>query len=249
LLVGPPGTGKTFSAKVCATKLGFPLINIGIDQVISGGVDKFKQLLNRVEAAAPAVVYFDEFDKFFAVDGGGNTQAEQQSVLGILLTWLQEKQSETFVIASLNRLDALPPEITRAGRFDKLFYCGFPQSNERVEILKIHCGRFDRRWIDSPLNLEQWRILLQKTQNCTGAELRAIAENAARQLFREGKPLEIELEHLLEQRALMTPLYYRDIDRILAIENRAKGISEPASSPDLSQYAPPSVSLWGEHIN
>ncbi len=246
ILVGPPGTGKTFSAKVCAAKLGFPLISIGIDKVKSGGVDKLKQLLYRVEAAAPAIVYFDEFDKFFAVDTRGSTASEQQSVLGVLLTWLQEKQSDTFVIASLNRLDALPPEITRAGRFDKLFYCGFPQASERVEILKIHCSRFDRRWINPPISLEQWRVLLQKTQNCTGAELRAIVENAARQLFREGKSLQIEVHHLLEQRALMTPLYYRDIDRILAIENRAKAVCEPASSLDTSKYAPPEVSLWGE---
>ena len=244
LLVGPPGTGKTFSAKVCAAKLGFPLINIGIEQVKSGGVDKLKLLLNRVEAAAPAVVYFDEFDKFF-VNGDGETQ----QVLGVLLTWLQEKKSETFAIASLNRLDALPPELTRAGRFDKLFYCGFPQASERVEILKIHCGRFDRRWLDSPpLDLQQWRVLLQKTQNCTGAELRAIAENAARQLFRLGKPLLIEFEHLLEQRSLLTPLYYRDIERILAIENRAKALCEPGSSNDLSKYAAPNVSLWGENL-
>ena len=241
LLVGPPGTGKTFSAKVCAQKLGFPLVNVGLERLKAKDIAQVKQLLERVEAIAPAVVYFDEFDKFF-VD-----EPQTQQILGILLTWLQEKTSDTFVIASLNRLDALPSEITRAGRFDKLFYVGFPQANERVEILKIHCSRFDRRWQqEPPLSFEQWVALLQKTQNTTGAELRAMVEGAVRQLFREGKPLLIGFEELLQQRQLISPLYYRDIERILAIENRAKSICEPASSRDLSEYAPASSSLWGE---
>lgn len=66
LLVGVPGTGKTYMAKICARQLGFPLINIGIDVVKSGGIAKFKQLLNRIDACEPCIPYFDEFDKFFS---------------------------------------------------------------------------------------------------------------------------------------------------------------------------------------
>lgn len=102
LMAGPPGTGKTFAAKVCAAKLGFPLISVGVDIVKSKGAGYLKWLLKVIEAASPSVCYFDEFDKFFdpdaAVTGGGTTK----ETLGVLLTWFQEKTTKTFVIATLN---------------------------------------------------------------------------------------------------------------------------------------------------
>jgi hypothetical protein len=247
LLAGPPGTGKTFSAKVCAKKLGFPLINVGIDTVKMGGATHFKRLLKRIEAASPCVCYFDEFDKFFMANNTSSEDSETKQILGVLLTWLQEKQSPTFVIATLNRLDALPPELTRAGRFDKIFYVGFPQAIERKQIFQLHGSKYDERYKDdSALNYQQWQVLLGKTQNCTGAEIRAIVETAVKKCFHQGREILLELEELLAARELITPLYIRDTERVLAMENRAKGIAEPASSLDTSEYAPVATSLWGD---
>ncbi|MGB7443035.1 MAG: AAA family ATPase, partial [Coleofasciculaceae cyanobacterium] len=248
LLVGPPGTGKTFAAKVCAYNLGFPLISVGVDAVMSGGAAYLKRLLRRIEACSPAVCYFDEFDKFFTANRATGEDSQSKQVLGVLLTWLQEKRSPVFVIATLNRLDALPPELTRAGRFDKIYYVGFPQANERQEIFQLHASRFDKRYLsgDSPLTEREWKILLGKTVNCTGAEIRSIIESAARKLFHQGLPLVIGLSELLEQREGMIPLYARDTERVLAMENRAKYVAEPASSLDQSVFAPPVTSYWGD---
>jgi hypothetical protein len=247
LMVGPPGTGKTFTAKVCAAKLGFPLISVGIDLVKSKGSNYLKGLLQRIEQASPAVCYFDEFDKFFdpetAITGGGSSK----ETLGVLLTWLQEKQSQTFVIATLNRLNALPPELTRAGRFDRIFYVGFPSPIERYEIIKLHAANYDGRFLDDTvLETREWRILLSRTQNCTGAELQAIVETAARQQYYHFQNTELTLENLLLARQTITPLFARDPERILAMENRARYVSEPASLPDQSIFAPPEQDLWGE---
>ena len=85
-----------------------------------------------------------------------------------------------------------------------------------------------------------------KTVNCTGAELARIVEKAARKLFHEGKPMMIDLPILLQQRDNIVPLYIKDKDRILAIENRAKEFAQPASSPDSSEYAPQIKSYWGD---
>jgi SpoVK/Ycf46/Vps4 family AAA+-type ATPase len=249
LLAGPPGTGKTFAAKVGATKLGFPLISVGVELVKSRGAGYLKRLLQRIEAASPALCYFDEFDKFFdantAITGGTS-----QETLGVLLTWLQEKQTKTFVIATLNRLDALPPELTRAGRFDKIWYVGFPQAVERKEIFQLHAARFDSRYRydDGPLSLQQWRQILNETNYCTGAEIRTIVEMAAKQRFYEEGTINLQLEHLIAARRLITPLYVRDTERVLAMENRARGVAEPASSPDTSAFAPVSLNLWGEFL-
>lgn len=249
LLAGPPGTGKTFTAKVCAAKLGFPLISVGVDVVKSKGSHYLKQLLERIETASPAVCYFDEFDKFFdpdaALTGGGQTK----EVLGVLLTWLQEKTSKTFVIATLNRLDALPPELTRAGRFDRLFYVGFPSAIERQEILQLHAAQYDARYgvEDGPLTQRDWRILLNKTRKFTGAELQDIVTTAAKNQYYSGKgAIELALEDFLAARAQKTSLFERDTERVLAMENRARYVCEAASEEDTSVFAPAKMNLWGE---
>ena len=247
LLVGPPGTGKTLAAHVSAKILGFPLVSVDTAVVASGGGTYLKRLLERVEACAPVVLYFDEFDKLFAASGESGEDISSRQILGTLLTWLQDKKSAVFVVATLNRLDALPPELTRVGRFDEIFYVGFPQAIERKEILMMHLGRFDKRYESGEvLNEKEWRIILNKTVNCTGAELTRMVEKAARALFHQGREMKIGLVELLSQREILMPLYIRDTDRILAIENRAKYISQPSSTQDTSVFAPAITTYWGE---
>ncbi|BAY65574.1 AAA ATPase central domain-containing protein [Calothrix brevissima NIES-22] len=113
LLVGPPGTGKTLAAQVSAKILGFPLVSVDTAAVMSGGAIYLKKLLERVEACAPVVLYFDEFDKLFTASDESGEAIGSRQILGTLLTWLQDKISAVFAIATLNRLDALPPELTR----------------------------------------------------------------------------------------------------------------------------------------
>ena len=248
LLVGPPGTGKTLAANVSARELGFPLVSVDTGAVAAGGATYLKRLLTRVEACAPVLLYFDELDKLFTANTISGEDSGNKQILGTLLTWLQDKQSPVFVVATLNRLDALPPELTRVGRFDEIFYVGFPTAIERKQIVTLHASRFDERYHypDSPLSESQWRILLGKTVNCTGAELARMVEKAARKLFHQSLPIQIGLHELLAEREAMVPLYVRDTDRILAIENRARYVAQPASREDTSIYAPPISTFWGE---
>jgi SpoVK/Ycf46/Vps4 family AAA+-type ATPase len=134
------------------------------------------------------------------------------------------------------------------GRFDEIFYVGFPQAIERKEILTMHLARFDERYRNNsnPMSEKEWRIILNKTINCTGAELARMVEKAASALFHQGREIKIGLVELLEQREAMVPLYVRDTDRILAIANRAKYVSQPASTQDTSVFAPAITTFWGE---
>jgi Cdc6-like AAA superfamily ATPase len=252
LFVGPPGTGKTFVSKFCASILEFPMISVDTGAVAAGGASYLRRLLDRIEASAPAVVYFDELDKLFP-DPGQPADVSQRQVLGLLLTWLQDKVSQTFVIATLNRLDSLPPELTRLGRFDEIFYVGFPQAGDRKDILHLHLARFDSRYRDgnSPLSDKEWRVILNRTVNCTGAELSTMVEKAAKKQFHIDPDAEarIGLQELLEVREEITPLYVRDTDRILKIENIAKHVATPCSSPDRSIYAPPVTTFWGQQVD
>ncbi len=263
LLVGPPGTGKSLSAKVIADKLGLPLIVVDAGAVHSGGAQFLRQVIARVDASAPAVLYFDEFDKLFTVSSPGDDKNSHDSraVLGVLLTWLQEKTSKIYVIATLNRLSALPPELTRKGRFDELLYVDFPNARERREIVILHCARFDERYRCSvdPLTFAEWRQLLNATEKCTSSEIAGMVEAAATKISRRyieesissktpgsKRSVYLGLAELLEQRADFMPLYLRDTDRIIALENESRYVCRPASTPDCSEYAADITSFWGE---
>ncbi|HAX87984.1 MAG TPA: AAA family ATPase, partial [Cyanobacteria bacterium UBA11370] len=112
----------------------------------------------------------------------------------------------------------------------------------------LHLARFDQRYKNgkSPLSEQDWRVIINQTVNFTGAELSILVEKAARKLFHQGGKFEINLEELLETRKEITPLFMRDTDRILRIENIAKGVASPCSSPDSSIYAPPLTTFWGK---
>lgn len=240
--MGVPGAGKTYFAKICAQKLGFPLVNIGIDVVKSGGVAKFKLLLNRIDACAPNMPYLDEFDKFFVDEHG-------KELLGILLTWLNEKSSSTFVLATLNRLENLPPELTRAGRFDRIFYVDFPGSDERKQILQLHCARFDKRYEQSEhgaMSIEEWLTIIEATNKYTGAELAQMAIVAAKaQFYRgQGQNIQINLDSLLMARNRVKSLYSRNPEGVLAIENRAKAFTEAASSNKPTVLELPPIDIY-----
>jgi ATPase family associated with various cellular activities (AAA) len=178
MFVGPPGSGKTHTAKCIAGQLRWPLISVGIDAIKAGGADVLKILLNRIEATAPCVVYFDELDKFFS-------SASDPQILGVLLTWLQEKTSETFVLATLNRLEKLPPELTRAGRFDRLFWVGFPNETERYEIIRLYANKYDKAFKTTYGRLDrvEWLNLLNTTDKFTGAELKSLVDRSAKLEF------------------------------------------------------------------
>ncbi|MEM7580375.1 MAG: AAA family ATPase [Cyanobacteria bacterium P01_A01_bin.80] len=248
LLVGPPGTGKTLAANVSAKILGLPIISVDTGIISGVNASYLKTLLQRVEACSPVVLYFDELDKLFDTSNVAGNNINSQQILGTLLTWLQDKKTRVFAIATLNRIDLLPPELTRAGRFDEIFYVGFPQAIERKEILTIYLAQYDKRYRKktSLLSEKEWKLLLNKTLHCTGAELATIVGKAAQELFHQKREIKIGLSELLKQREAMVPLYIRDTDRILAIENRAKYVAQPASSIDTSEFVPLDKSLWGE---
>jgi SpoVK/Ycf46/Vps4 family AAA+-type ATPase len=92
------------------------------------------------------VVWIDEMEKAFAGMGSSSTtdSGVSQRVFGSLITWMQEKSSPSFMVATVNRIEGLPPELLRKGRFDEIFFVDLPTAKERQEILKIHLEK-DRR--------------------------------------------------------------------------------------------------------
>ena len=182
LLIGPPGTGKSHSAKACSQRLGVPLIIVEWGNFRSYGnlaEYKLKKLLALVDRIDRIIFYLDDFDKGFAGDDDLSRR-----LAGMLLTWMQERTSDVLIIASANNLELLPPELTRCGRFDDIFKVDLPNNGERHEIFKIHLRRFDKRFrVGNPFTDEEWRRLLKETQRCVGAEIQTIVEKAAASTF------------------------------------------------------------------
>ncbi|MBW4675172.1 MAG: ATP-binding protein [Desmonostoc geniculatum HA4340-LM1] len=256
LLIGPPGTGKSHSAKACSQMLGLPLVIVEWGNFRSYGnmaEHKLKKLLALVDRISRIIFYLDDFDKGFAGDDDLSRR-----LAGMLLTWMQERTSDVLIIASANNIQWLPPELTRSGRFDEIFKIDLPNNGERHEIFRIHLARFDKRFSNGrdAFTPEEWQRLLKVTHRCVGAEIQAIVERAAIsifcQLFGEDTlapedlpPLQITLTALLESRKNVNPLAIREADRIESMRNKADLQGLPSSPVDSSIYSVGDVDIFG----
>ncbi len=255
MLVGPPGTGKSHSAKACSQNMGIPLIMVDWGNFRSFGNQaemKLKRLLRLADRLNQVILYFDDFDKGFA---GDDDLAKR--LAGQLLTWMQERTSDVLVIASVNRMEWLPPELTRAGRFDYLFKVDLPNNGERYSIFKLHAARFDERFRNGgdPWSEEQWRRILKATNRCVGAEIQTIVERAASSIFCESitedtysesqlPALELTIEALLEERRQINPLAIREADRVESMRNKADQQALPSSPLDESKFAVGNIEIF-----
>jgi ATP-dependent 26S proteasome regulatory subunit len=147
LLLGVQGCGKSLTAKAISAHWRLPLLRLDMGRIFSGLVGSSEENLRRAirvaEGVAPCVLWIDELEKGLAGAGGsgsGDTGVTQR-IFGALLTWLQEKTGPVFVVATANRIDALPPELLRKGRFDEIFFIDLPSVTEREEIFRIHLRR------------------------------------------------------------------------------------------------------------
>jgi ATPase family associated with various cellular activities (AAA) len=246
LLVGPPGTGKTHVCKCFAASLNRPLISVGIEVIAAGGVALFKSVMQRL-ASIECVVLFDEIEKFF--DGDFDSQ-----ILAVFLTWLQEKSSTSFVMGTLNRLLGLRIESFRSGRFDEVYWVGFPQNYEKFSILKLYASKYDSAYSDfdpnhnGRLTDKEWFLLLNITTDYTGADLKLSVENAARHEFHKdpGSPLILNYQALLQGIKSVTTLSKRNPEAVLNIINQAKNVCVPSSSADISRFRVDNPNIHGK---
>ena len=256
MLVGPPGTGKSHSAKACSQNMGIPLIAVDWGNFRSFGdraEAKLTKLLKLADTLNQVIVYFDDFDKGFAGDDDLSKR-----LAGKLLTWMQERTSDVFVIASINRMEWLPPELTRAGRFDYIFKIDLPNNIERKTIFQINLAKFDKRFRNGndPWSEEEWRRIIKATNRCVGAEIQTIVQRAASTIFcnlitgdewdeTNYPPLELTIEALLDERRQINPLAIREADRVESMRNKADAQGLPSSPVDDSIYANGNIDIFG----
>lgn len=173
LLVGIQGTGKSLSAKTIANEWRLPLLRLDTGRLFGGIVgeseSRIRQMIQLAEALAPCVLWMDEIDKAFGnissgIDGDSGTS---RRVFGTLITWMQEKTSPVFIVATANNVRILPAELLRKGRFDEIFFLNLPNELDRQEIFKVHLQRL------RPSRARDFDVgrLALLTQNFSGAEI------------------------------------------------------------------------------
>lgn len=184
LICGMPGCGKSLTAKATATLFGFPLIRLDMGKLMGKYVGEseanMRKAISLAEASSPCVLWIDELEKAFAGIGSQGSASEVTTRLfGHFLTWLQEKDSLAFVVATANNISILPPELLRKGRFDEIFYVDLPNEQERKKIFEIHIRK--RRPKD--LSSIDLKFLVGKTKGYSGADIEGIVKDAVEGAF------------------------------------------------------------------
>ena len=188
LIAGVPGCGKSLNAKAAANLFEVPLLRLDMGRLMGKYVGEsegnLRSAIALAEAISPCVLWIDELEKAFAGIGESGGGAEVTTRLfGNFLTWMQEKESPTFVVATANDITKLPPELLRKGRFDEIFYVGLPNKEEREKIFNIHIKK--RR----PQDLKNIRVkeLVSITEGFSGADIEGVVKDAIESAFAEDK--------------------------------------------------------------
>jgi ATP-dependent 26S proteasome regulatory subunit len=230
LLLGVQGCGKSLTAKAIAAQWKLPLLRLDMGRIFSGLVGSSEENLRRAiqvaESVAPVVLWVDEIEKGLAgahasghADGGVSAR-----VFGHLLTWLQEKTAPVFVVATANRIEALPPELLRKGRFDEIFFIDLPATPERREIFDIHLARRGR----DPAAFDT-AALAARAEGFSGAEIEQAIVAALYEAFAEGT--ELAQAHVERAVSESLPLSVTMAEEIARVRDWARPRTRAASPP------------------
>jgi len=146
LLIGVQGCGKSVAAKAVAATWGLPLLALDAGKLLAPFIGEsernLRDALRRVERMAPCVLWIDEIEKAFVSPGSSESDGGvSKRLVGSLLTWMQERASRVFLVATANSVAELPPEMMRKGRVDEVFFVDLPEAPARKEIFRLHLSR------------------------------------------------------------------------------------------------------------
>lgn len=222
LLLGVQGCGKSLAAKAVAGVLGIPLLRIDFSAMFNkyhGETERnLRESLKAAEVMAPCVLWIDELEKGISVsDSDGGTS---KRVLGTFLTWMAEKQSAVFLVATANEIDSLPPELIRKGRFDEIFFVDLPDEMTRALIFEIHLRK---RNIDSgKFNLVR---LATASEGFSGAEIEQSVVSAI--YSAHANNIELSNNHILQEIKTTKPLSVVMSEKISALRQWAEDRTVP----------------------
>ena len=229
LLLGIPGTGKSLCAKAVATAWQLPLLRMDVGRLLGSLVGQsegnLREALRVAAAIAPCVVWVDEIEKALA-GAGTDTSGVTTRIVGQILSWMAERTTEVFVVATANDVAALPPELLRKGRFDEVFFVDLPTRAERAAILAVHLRK--RRRAPEGFDLA---ALAGRCEGFSGAELEQVVVEGLTAAFDTGRDL--TGADLARAASEMVPLSRTMVERVEGLRRWAKGRARLASEPEV----------------
>ncbi len=230
LILGVPGCGKSLIAKTTSRLWGLPLLRLDMGRVYDGSMvgrseANLRNALKTAESISPAILFIDELDKSFAgssgsADSDGGTSSR---IFGSFLTWMQEKTSPVFVMATANRVERLPGEFLRKGRFDEIFFVDLPNKEERQQIFKIHLSK-RRREIER-FDIEQLATICD---GFSGAEIEQALIAAMYEAFAQDREF-TQLDIIAAIKATL-PLSRTMTEQVTALRDWARQRARPAAA-------------------
>lgn len=239
MMLGLPGTGKSLSAKAISTSWQLPLLRLDFGKIFGGIVgqseENLRATLQLAETISPCILWIDEIEKGFSglQSSGHSDGGTTARILGTFLTWMQEKESPVFVLATANHINLLPPELLRKGRVDEIFFLDLPTQIERCEILKIHLRKRNLR--DELFSEEEIESLARLSRGFTGAEIEEAVKDSLFIAFDDGR--ELALEDIKKAINSTSPLSATMHEIIADIRNWVKGRAVLASSTTPEELA------------
>ena len=233
LMVGLPGCGKSLTAKAVGSAWKRPLIRLDLGSVFQGQVGSseknIRNALRLAEAVSPCVLWIDEIEKGMAGGGtGGSGNLDSgvgKRVFGTILTWMQEQEG-VFLVATANNVLELDAALLRKGRFDEIFFVGYPRKDVREQIFRIHLLKNDELTPD--INLAG---LADRTDGWSGAEIEAAVREAQFYAFADGNRdiTQDDLYHCISQ---ITP-QSESMDKLQDMIEEGTRVGIDASSPEV----------------
>ena len=228
LLIGVPGCGKSLTAKAVGALWKMPLLRLDVGKVFSSLVgsseENFRKAIGTAEAVAPSILWLDELEKGFSgtKSSGQSDAGTTARVFGTFITWLQEKSSPVFVIATANDVSQLPPELLRKGRFDEIFFVDLPSAEERRQIFEIHLRKKKRKPEDFALD-----ELVVASQGFSGSEIEQAIVSALYDAFMDG--VDIDTARVVHSAREIIPLSTTMKEGIDAMRDWARSRARTAS--------------------
>jgi len=227
LLLGVQGCGKTMVARAVAREWGLPLLKMEparlYDKYIGETEKNLDKALRMAEQMAPCVLMIDELEKGLSYNPGGDADAGlSKRIFGRLLAWLQDRKAPVFVVATSNDIGQLPPELTRKGRFDEIFFVDLPNAEERTEIFAVHLRKRKR----DP-NLFDLAGLAAASEGFSGAEIEQAVVAGLYTAFSRG--VEVSSAIIVEELKATKPLSVTRAETIGALREWARDRTVMAS--------------------